>query len=64
MEAGLAVLIALSLGLAGATGVLSPRAAESEQAEAAAENDSTKAGEENENKTSASSTDAGETQRQ
>lgn len=57
MEAGLAVLIALSLGLAGATGVLSPRAAENEQAEAAAENDSTKASQENENKTSASNPD-------
>ena len=31
MEAGLAVLIVLTLGLAGAAGVLSPRAAESEQ---------------------------------
>ena len=62
MEAGLAVLIALSLGLAGATGVLSPRAAENEQAEAAAENDSTKASQENENKTSASNPDTEETQ--
>lgn len=62
MEAGLAVLIALSLGLAGATGVLSPRAAENEQAEAAAENDSTKTGEENENKTSASNPDTEEAQ--
>ncbi len=62
MEAGLAVLIALSLGLAGATGVLSPRAAENEQAEAAAENDSTKASQENENKTLASNPDTEETQ--
>ena len=62
MEAGLAVLIALSLGLAGATGVLSPRAAENEQAEAAAENDSTKASQENENKTSASNPDTEEAQ--
>ena len=62
MEAGLAVLIALSLGLAGATDVLSPRAAESEQAEAAAENDSTKASQENENKTSASNPDTEEAQ--
>ena len=62
MEAGLAVLIALSLGLAGATGVLSPRAAESEQAEAAAENDSTKASQENENKTLASNPDTEEAQ--
>ena len=37
MEAGLAVLIVLTLGLAGASGVLSPRAAESEQTEAAEE---------------------------
>ena len=62
MEAGLAVLIALTLGLAGATGVLSPRAAEREQNEAAAENDSTKASQENENKTSASNPDTEETQ--
>ena len=62
MEAGLSVLIALSLGLAGATGVLSPRAAENEQAEAAAENDSTKASQENENKTSASNPDTEEAQ--
>ena len=62
MEAGLAVLIALSLGLAGATGVLSPRAAENEQAEAAAENDSTKASQENENKTLASNPDTEEAQ--
>ena len=62
MEAGLAVLIVLTLGLAGATGVLSPRAAEREQNEAAAENDSTKASQENENKTSASNPDTEETQ--
>lgn len=49
MEAGLAVLIVLTLGLAGATGVLSPRAAESEQAEATVEADNIKASEENEN---------------
>ena len=35
-EAGLAVLIVLTLGLAGATGALSPRAAESGQTESAA----------------------------
>lgn len=62
MEAGLAALIVLTLGLAGATGVLSPRAAESEQTEAAVEEDSTKAGEENENKDAASNPDAEETQ--
>lgn len=62
MEAGLAVLIVLTLGLAGATGVLSPRAAEREQNEVAAENDSTKASQENENKTSASNPDTEETQ--
>lgn len=62
MEAGLAVLIVLTLGLASATGVLSPRAAEREQNEAAAENDSTKASQENENKTSASNPDTEETQ--
>lgn len=49
MEAGLAVLIVLTLGLAGAAGVLSPRAAESEQTEAAAETDGTKSDEESEN---------------
>ena len=49
MEAGLAVLIVLTLGLAGATGVLSPRAAESEQTEATVEADNIKASEENEN---------------
>ena len=43
MEAGLAILIVLTLGLAGAAGVLSPRATEREQNETAAENDSTKA---------------------
>ena len=49
MEAGLAVLIALTLGLAGATGVLSPWAAESEQTEATVEAGNIKASEENEN---------------
>lgn len=62
MEAGLAILIVLTLGLAGAAGVLSPRAAEREQIEAAAENDSTKASQENENNTSASNPDTEETQ--
>ena len=62
MEAGLAVLIVLTLGLAGAAGVLSPRAAESEQTEAAAGDDSTNASQENENKTSASNPDTEETQ--
>ena len=54
MEAGLAVLIAFILGLAGSAGVLSPRAAENERTRAAVADDSTKAGEENENKTSSS----------
>ena len=62
MEAGLAILIVLTLGLAGAAGVLSPRASEREQIEAAAENDSTKASQENENNTSASNPDTEETQ--
>ena len=62
MEAGLAILIVLTLGLAGAAGVLSPRAIEREQNETAAENDSTKASQENENKTSASNPDTEETQ--
>ena len=62
MEAGLAILIVLTLGLAGAAGVLSPRATEREQNETAAENDSTKASQENENKTSASNPDTEETQ--
>ena len=61
MEAGLAVLIAFILGLAGSAGVLSPRAAENERTGAAVADDSTKAGEENENKTLASSPDTGET---
>ena len=51
MEAGLAVLIALYLGLAGSAGVLSPRAAENKQTEVSAQDDGIKAGEENENKT-------------
>ena len=62
MEAGLAILIVLTLGLAGAAGVLSPRATEREQNETAAENDSTKASQENENKTSASNPDTEEAQ--
>ena len=45
MEAGLAVLIAFILGLAGSAGVLSPRAAENERTGAAVADDSTKAGE-------------------
>ena len=57
MEAGLAVLIVLTLGLAGAAGVLSPRAAESEQTEAAAGDDSTNASQENENKDSVTNPD-------
>ena len=61
MEAGLAVLIALFLGLAGSAGVLSPRAAENKQTEVSAQDDGIKAGEENENKTLASSPDTGET---
>ena len=60
MEAGLAVLIALFLGLAGSAGVLSPRAAENKQTEVSAQDDGIKAGEENENKTLASSPDTGE----
>ena len=62
MEAGFAVLIVLSLGLAGATGVLSPRAAEREQTEAAAQNDSAKASQENENKDPVTNPDTAETQ--
>ena len=61
MEAGLAVLIALFLGLAGSAGVLSPRAAENKQTEVSAQDDGIKTGEENENKTLASSPDTGET---
>lgn len=61
MEAGLAVLIALFLGLAGSAGVLSPREAENKQTEVSAQDDGIKAGEENENKTLASSPDTGET---
>ena len=61
MEAGLAVLIALFLGLAGSAGVLSPRTAENKQTEVSAQDDGIKAGEENENKTLASSPDTGET---
>ena len=45
MEAGLAVLIALFLGLAGSAGVLSPRAAENKQTEVSAQDDGIKAGE-------------------
>lgn len=62
MEAGLAILIVLTLGLAGATGVLSPQAAESEQTETDVGDDSAKAGDENENKTSASNPDTEEVQ--
>ena len=62
MEAGLAVLIVLTLGLAGAAGVLSPRAAESEQTEAAAGDDSTNASQENENKDSVTNPDMAEAQ--
>ena len=62
MEAGLAVLIVLMLGLAGAAGVLSPRAAESEQTEAAAGDDSTNASQENENKDSVTNPDMAEAQ--
>ena len=62
MEAGFAVLIVLSLGLAGSTGVLSPRAAEREQTEAAAQNDSAKASQENENKDPVTNPDTAETQ--
>lgn len=61
MEAGLAVLIAFILGLAGSAGVLSPREAENKQTEVSAQDDGIKAGEENENKTLASSPDTGET---
>ena len=62
MEAGLAVLIVLTLGLASAAGVLSPRAAESEQTEAAAGDDSTNASQENENKDSVTNPDMAEAQ--
>lgn len=62
MEAGLAVLIVLTLGLAGAAGVLSPCAAESEQTEAAAGDDSTNASQENENKDSVTNPDMAEAQ--
>ena len=61
MEAGLAVLIVLTLGLAGASGVLSPRVAESEQTEAA-EEDSAKVSGENEDQDSVSNADTEETQ--
>lgn len=60
MEAGLAVLIVLTLGLAGAAGVLSPRAAESEQTEA--EEDSAKVSGENEDQDSVSNADTEEAQ--
>lgn len=62
MEAGLAVLIVLTLGLAGATGVLSPRAAESKQTDAAVEEENEKTSEEREHKDSASSSETEETQ--
>ena len=47
-EAGLAVLIVLTLGLAGATGALTPHAAESEQTELSAGVDSAKSSESSE----------------
>ena len=62
MEAGLAVLIVLTLGLGGAAGFLSPRAAESEQTEGAAGDDSTNASQENENKDSVTNPDMAEAQ--
>lgn len=62
MEVGSAVLIVLTLGLAGAAGALSPRAAESERAEAAVEDDSTNGGEDIRNKDTASDMDADGTQ--
>ena len=58
-EAGLAVLIVLTLGLAGATGVLSPHAAESEQTELSAGVDSAKSSESSES--SGTDTEAQET---
>ena len=61
-EAGLAVLIVLTLGLAGAAGGLSPRAAQSEQAGADVEDISANGREENANWETASQPDNGETQ--
>lgn len=62
MEAGLAVLIVLTLGLAGAAGMLSPESAGSEQADAAVGDEGTKTSGENENTDTVTDPDAGETQ--
>lgn len=62
MEVGLAILLILTFGLAGASGALSPHAAESEQDETAGGGKSTNVSEQNENKDTGSDQDTVETQ--
>lgn len=62
MEVGLAILLILTFGLAGASGALSPHAAESEQDETAGGGKSTNVSEQNENKDTGSAQDTVETQ--